>query len=540
MVSVLGFPRCCQFDGRGRGCQNRAMTKMKLLLMTVVLAGLGGITVANAGDAAASAPIPANLGNAVVKVFATLRLPDPYKPWTKQAPQDITASGVIIEGHRILTNAHAVLYASQVQIQGAGAGDKISATVEAVAPGIDLAVLKLDEDSFFASHAPIARASELPQIKDAVLAYGFPTGGTSLSITKGIVSRIEYVAYNYPTSGLRIQIDAAINAGNSGGPAVAGDKMIGLAFSRLGDAQNIGYIIPNEEIEIFLRDIADGHYDGKPAMFDDLQTLENPALRSFLKLDKVVSGIVVHEPYEENAGYPLKEWDVITRIGDTPIDDQGMVSVAGDLRISFRYMVQKIARDNHVPLTIVRGGKTLNVSLPLVVEKPQLVPDLHGQYPSYFIYGPLVFSKASALFTAFLNNNAPLMGVFGYMGSPLVTERGAMPSPAREELVVVASPFFPSRLAEGYSNPTAMVVATINGVHISSLAQLVSVLRDLKDENVVFEFDSRSGEALVFPRAQMVAATEEILTDNGVRAQGSPDMLAVWQGKDPGKTKGGK
>jgi len=540
MVSVLGFPRCCQFDGRGRGCQNRAMTKMKLLLMTVVLAGLGGITVANAGDAAASAPIPANLGNAVVKVFATLRLPDPYKPWTKQAPQDITASGVIIEGHRILTNAHAVLYASQVQIQGAGAGDKISATVEAVAPGIDLAVLKLDEDSFFASHAPIARASELPQIKDAVLAYGFPTGGTSLSITKGIVSRIEYVAYNYPTSGLRIQIDAAINAGNSGGPAVAGDKMIGLAFSRLGDAQNIGYIIPNEEIEIFLRDIADGHYDGKPAMFDDLQTLENPALRSFLKLDKVVSGIVVHEPYEENAGYPLKEWDVITRIGDTPIDDQGMVSVAGDLRISFRYMVQKIARDNHVPLTIVRGGKTLNVSLPLVVEKPQLVPDLHGQYPSYFIYGPLVFSKASALFTAFLNNNAPLMGVFGYMGSPLVTERGAMPSPAREELVVVASPFFPSRLAEGYSNPTAMVVATINGVHISSLAQLVRVLRDLKDENVVFEFDSRSGEALVFPRAQMVAATEEILTDNGVRAQGSPDMLAVWQGKDPGKTKGGK
>ena len=92
--------------------------------------------------------------------------------------------------------------------------------------------------------APLARASALPQIKDAVLAYGFPTGGTSLSITKGIVSRIEFVPYNYPTSGLRIQIDAAINPGNSGGPAIAGDKMIGLAFSRLGDAQNIGYIIP--------------------------------------------------------------------------------------------------------------------------------------------------------------------------------------------------------------------------------------------------------------------------------------------------------
>jgi len=81
------------------------------------------------------------------------------------------------------------------------------------------------------------------------------------------------------------------------------------------------------------------------------------------------------------------------------------------------------------------------------------------------------------------------------------------------------------------------VVSTENGVHVRGLAHLVSVLRDLKDENVVCEFESRSGEAMVFPRAQMVAATDAILTDNGVRSQGSADMLAVWQGtaKDKGK-----
>jgi S1-C subfamily serine protease len=504
-------------------------------LLVLLIGTFGCAMRAGAADARESAPIPANLGNAVVKVFATLRLPDPYRPWAKQGPQDITASGVVIEGHRILTNAHAVLYASQVQIQGTGAGDKISATVEAVAPGIDLAVLRLDDDSFFATHAPLARASTLPQIKDAVLAYGFPTGGSSLSITKGIVSRIEFVPYNYPTSGLRIQIDAAINAGNSGGPAIAGEKMIGLAFSRLGDAQNIGYIIPNEEIELFLKDIADGHYDGKPALFDELQTLENPALRSYLKLDKSISGIVVHQPYEESAAYPLKEWDVITRIGDTPVDDQGMVNVTPDLRVNFRYMIQKISRDNHVPLTVVRAGKPIRVSLPLVSERPQLIPEIHGEYPSYFIYGPLVFSRASAMFTSFLSNNAGLMGAFGFLGSPLVTERGAMPTPERQELVVVASPFFPSKLSEGYSNPTAMVVASVNGIRIRSLAHLVAVLRDLKDDSVVFKFDSRSGETLVFPRTQMVAATEGILSDNGVRAQGSTDMLTVWQGQSKEK-----
>src|ERR1700728_2530617 len=215
-----------------------------------------------ATHAADQAEVPA-LENSVVKIFSTMRYPDPYKPWTKQAPSEAPASGVVIEGKRILTNAHVVLYASQVQIQANAAGDKLPATVIAVAPGIDLAVLQVDDATFFDTHPPVARASKLPQIKDAVLAYGFPTGGNSLSITKGIVSRIEFVAYNYPVFGLRIQVDAAINPGNSGGPAIAGDKMIGLAFSRLGgDSQNIGYIIPNEEVDLFLKDIASGHYVG--------------------------------------------------------------------------------------------------------------------------------------------------------------------------------------------------------------------------------------------------------------------------------------
>ena len=149
--------------------------------------------------------------NSVVKVFSTARYPDFYKPWTKQAPSEATGTGVVIEGKRILSNAHVVLWSSQVQVQANQAGDKISATVEAVAPGIDLAVLKLDDETFFDSHPPLPRAKDLPDIKDVVMAYGFPQGGTSLSITKGIISRIEFTRYNFPVSGLRIQIDAAID-----------------------------------------------------------------------------------------------------------------------------------------------------------------------------------------------------------------------------------------------------------------------------------------------------------------------------------------
>jgi S1-C subfamily serine protease len=469
--------------------------------------------------------------NSVVKIFTTMRYPDLGKPWTKQAPREATGSGVVIEGKRILTNAHLALYASQVQVQANQSGDKLSATVEFVAAGIDLAVLKLDDESFFDTHKALPRAAKLPAIKDAILVYGFPTGGTSLSITKGIVSRVEFTSYNYPTSGLRVQIDAAINPGNSGGPALVADQMVGLAFSRLGGGDNIGYIIPAEEIEIFLRDIADGRYDGKPAMFDELQTLENPALRAFLKLDKTAEGMVVHEPAGTDANYLLKEWDLITRIGTTPIDVQGMINAGDNLRVRFNYLIQKIAVDGKVPITVVRAGRELKLDLPLITTPAQVIADLQGAYPAYFVCGPLVFSPATAQLVSSFGGNSNVLAVLSAVGSPLVTRRSDHPEFPGEELVVVSSPLFPHKLAKGYSNPVAQVVKAINHTPVKNLKHLVEILRDSKDEFLTFTFDQRGAETLVFPRQAMIAATEEILTDNGVRSQASPELLAVWNAK---------
>ncbi|MEI9898693.1 MAG: S1C family serine protease [Chthoniobacter sp.] len=228
------------------------------------------------------------------------------------------------------------------------------------------------------------------------MVYGYPTGGTTLSITKGIVSRIEFSAYHSSVSGLRIQIDAAINPGNSGGPAIADGKMIGLAFSRLGEAENIGYIIPCEEIDLFLDDIAHGTYKGKPGCFDEFQTLENPALRAFLKLDKSVQGMVVHQPSSADADYPLKEWDVITRIGDVPVDDQGMITIKNDLRIRFTYMIQKLVKNGTIPVTVVRANHEVKIELPVYPKRTLVLPELDGAYPPYFVYGPIVFSEATS------------------------------------------------------------------------------------------------------------------------------------------------
>jgi hypothetical protein len=123
------------------------------------------------------------------------------------------------------------------------------------------------------------------------------------------------------------------------------------------------------------------------------------------------------------------------------------------------------------------------------------------------------------------------MTVMSYMASPLVTKRGDFADPAREELVVISSSFFPHKLVAGYSNRFGAVVYSINKVPVKSLRHLVTLLRDMKDELIVIHFDQRSGETIVLPRKEMLAATESVLTDNGIRAQGSQDMLDVWNGK---------
>ena len=487
------------------------------------------------------APEPAAVENSVVKVFTTLRNPDPTKPWSKQEPAEITGSGVVIEGRRILTNAHMVLYASQVQVQGNGAGDKVPATVLAVAPGIDLALLQVEDESFFAKRPALPRRAGLPDVKDEVLAFGFPMGGSNLSITKGIISRIEFTTINYPVSGLRIQVDAAINPGNSGGPAVVNGQMVGLVFSRMAgffmgpaSPQGIAYVIPNEEIELFLKAAGQGGTYAKPALFDDMPTLENPALRNFLGVEPSVQGVVVHKAYGSNS--PLMTWDVITHIGSIPLDNQGLVQLLPNIKVDFRYQVQHLTKDGKVPLRVVRKGKPMELEVPAAFDRPVVVPDLKGAYPRFFVCGPLVFSSATLQFLGTMGRwggSASLAGnpMAAMATNPMVKRLLDPPAFPGEELVVVSSPFLPHKLARGYSNPQGNVVSALNGIPVRNLSHLVATIRDAKEEYLVFEFSTPERETLVFPRKALLEATEELLNEGGIRAQGSPDLMAIWKAR---------
>ena len=473
--------------------------------------------------ALALAALQGDLRDSTVKILVTQRNPDLMRPWTKQPAGEQSGSGVVIDGKRILTNAHVVRYSTQVRVQPNRSSEKLPARVKAIATGIDLAVLELEDESFFDAHPPAPFAETMPQVGAKVAAYGFPIGGEALSITEGLISRIEYSGYGDGVGGLRIQVDAAINPGNSGGPAASDGRVIGLCFSTIRSADNIGYVIPNEEVETFLADVADGAYDGKPQFFGRLQTLENEALRTRLGIDRAVTGLMVTGAPRGAASGVLQAWDILTRVGAHSIDNDGMVAGEEGPRLSWHYWVPRLARDGRVPLTVVRGGKTLELEVPVAPTTDRLMKPLGNRYPSYFIYGPIVFVPVYSDVSFGVVRN-----VLGH-SSPIVkrlTDDCAFPG---EELVMIASPLLPHRLSKGYNAGPFSVVGRVNGTATRNLAHLVELLRDLADDYVVFEFADEGTETVVLRRADVAAAQEAILEDNDVRTQCSPDLEKIWR-----------
>jgi S1-C subfamily serine protease len=193
------------------------------------------------------APVPAegkdSIRDCVVKIYSTQRGPDFVRPWTKSAPQESVASGVVIAGKRILTNAHVVQCATQIFVQANGSTEKLTARVGVIALDVDLAVLRLEDETFFAEHPALPLADGIPRVKDKVTVYGYPVGGDQLSVTEGIVLRVDDAGFYYMDHGLRIQVDAALNPGNSGGPAVSEGRIVGVVFSKLLKAESIGPLV---------------------------------------------------------------------------------------------------------------------------------------------------------------------------------------------------------------------------------------------------------------------------------------------------------
>ena len=443
----------------------------------------------------------------LVRITATSLDPDYKAPWNAGGLERGVGAGFVISGNRIMTNAHVVANSRYVTVERDGDPNKYPAKVQFIANDCDLAVITVSAPDFFKNMLPL-KLGEIPALESTVSAYGYPIGGERMSVTTGIVSRIDFQLYTHSSvdQHLAIQISAQINPGNSGGPVMQDGKVVGVAFQGYsGDvAQGVAYMIPTPVIKRFLQDISNGHYDEYPDLAITYAKLQNPAQRRFLGLKDddhgvLVSSVVAAGP-SDGILYP---GDVLLAIDGHPIASDANVEMEGE-RAQFEEVVERKFKGDSVKMDILRNKRPLTVELKLYKPWPYSVQGhSYDVRPRYVLYGGLLFQPLSLdMLEAYRTADLRVRHFFEYF----VLDQLYLQHPD----VIVLANILPDPINTYLSPYRGGIVDEVNGKKIRTLDELASAFAESPDRLVIRMIGD--GPPLVLNRSQVEAARERIKT----------------------------
>lgn len=463
----------------------------------------------------------APIQDSIVKIYTIYTRPNYYNPWMMESTNQSSGSGAIISGKRILTNAHVVSHQTFIQVRKHGDSQKFKAHVISVSHDADLALLGVDDESFFQNTQPLG-FGDLPPPQAEVSVYGFPIGGDSLSITKGVLSRIEHQRYVH--SGFQFlagQIDAAINPGNSGGPVIANNQIVGVVMQGLNNADNIGYMVPVSIIKHFLDDMKDGTYGGFPSTGLIIQKMENPDLRKKFKMQDTQSGILVLDIIAGSPAEGLFEKnDVLLAIEGHPLANDGTIEFRPKQRTSATYYIESKQMGGSITIDVLRNGEIKKVVLPLAqkINNQWLVSqEEYDTLPSYYIYGGVVFSKLTINYLKMWGKNwqkeAPI---------DLLEKTSSWPTADQKE-IVLAVQVLPDEVNTGYHEINSWMMETVNDKPFKDFGEFVKILESQKGEPFMVFKDSK-GQLVVLDNKKAQESHQRILETYRIQKDRSEDL----------------
>jgi len=455
---------------------------------------------------------------AVVQILTSSQVPVYDAPWRFQPVRRASGTGFVIEGGRILTNAHVVAWAKQILVRRFQDPRLLPARVVFAGHDCDLALLELIDPKELDAVKPL-EFGELPEVRSTVVTAGYPAGGDQMSFTRGVVSRIEVQPYAHPGNRalLAVQTDAAINPGNSGGPVLQNNKVVGVAFQGIPGLQNAGFFIPPEVVRHFLDDVRDGTYEGFPMAGLSFYDLQNPAYRRYLGLPDDGRGTRVDALRSGGpASRVLKPDDVVLEANGYVVGSDGMVLYKGN-RVAATVVFQQLQAGSLLKLKIWRDRAPLDVELPLeAYDGDRLAGRQYDEPPRYYIYGGLVFTSLSSNYMETLGGGGGSdFSQLAYELHHLPTED---PAAARKEPVVLAA-VLPHPVNADFNISGRALVNRINGVRIESLEDVKKAFLEAKGERHLIEFwGPKTGPMEALDRAAAQVASPDILRTYGITA----------------------
>ena len=452
-----------------------------------------------------------NIYESIVRIEAATQVPNYKEPWKAGRFSGGIGTGFIIGPNRFLTNAHVVSNARRLLITMHGSARKHPAKILHIAHDCDLALLEVDDFIPFLGLRHL-QIGGVPKLESQVRVIGYPVGGNRISVTRGVVSRIDFNTYSHSRSDqhLVVQIDAAINPGNSGGPVLQDGKVVGVAFQGLRSADNTGYMIPTPVVRRFLKDIEDGHYD----KYVDLGIADfpmfNPAMQKKFGLSPTSPGVLVAAVTPDGpCDGVLQTNDVLTAINDNAVDAAGNILIDGE-KVNMNEIVERKFSGDIVKLSIIREGKAMDVSCTLKPFPPsQMYAVQYGVKPRYTSFAGLVLQPLDRnLYAAHNFSNTRVRRLFThYLDEAIFKER--------EDIVILTS-VLSDPVNTHVSSHIGTAVESINGEKITSLEHAHKLLHPEKTPEFFIIKCEGIERPIVVPGNKAAAASQRTQANYGI------------------------
>lgn len=356
-------------------------------------------------------PIAEGAKDTVVQVLSQVAEMDIRLPFKTPNQYKVAGSGFFINDQGdLITNAHVVAQAKSIWIQIPSFGKRIiDARVIGFAPDYDLALLRMSDEGIAlvrqlhgkVPYLPLGD-SDLVRRSNEVLALGYPLGLESLKSTKGVISGRE---------SNMIQMDAAINPGSSGGPLLnLNGEVVGINTAGVVEAQNVGYVIPVNDLKIILSDLYKEKLLRKPFL-GVLYNNSTEALVSYLG-NPQPGGCYVVEVIKNSTLFKagVKRGDMLYEINGHKIDMFGEMSVPwSEDKITLMDYVSRLSIGDKVRLLVYRNGQRKNI---VATFSQMELPPIHKVYPAfedidYETVAGMVFMELTINHIAALASKAP-------------------------------------------------------------------------------------------------------------------------------------
>jgi S1-C subfamily serine protease len=421
----------------------------------------------------------------VVRVLATKKSGYYHKPWKSPNFDTVAASGFFFEDEKnfpgmkglILTNAHAIAMAQSIKVSNGREKRRYTVKYLGICNSADFAVLQMEPQELEAYEGRNGKVvplelgdSDTLRVGDKVLGWGYPLGGERISKSEeGEISRIEVNRYTYSQEyWLMVQASLQQNQGNSGGPVLKDDKVVGIAFQGVSASDRINYFIPINLVRSLLpllskqELIPRWQYEAQP-MF--------PRLKQYYDLKPGQGGVLLNYLIPDGGPHKfgLRANDILLEIDGHEIDNYGDIffELLGQ-KIYFEEVLNRKKVGDPLTVKVIREGKVLEVQGKVTPGLPKLVPKIFTR-ANYFITGGIGFVELTY-------NTIKNLGRSGQSYREKYLRE--FPKEPYQKIVIISEIFPEYGLAE--PSPYLGRVEKINGTEVLNIEHLYDTVQALK------------------------------------------------------------